>query len=240
MGKCKYCGNKTPFFKLICKDCQDKRKEGYEILEKQIVDWYQLPEEDRSIQGIINETVSLYNLNSFEKDKLYHRVVIKKMQEAIADKDNLLTISEKTKVLAGAIGIENNRLKEMVFEVTSKTVDDLLEGDTIISEDNERVLVELLERFNIAKEEYQEMPFFKQLLKAIVLREVMNGNFKTKVNFEGTPFNLQKGEDLIWVFENVDYLELKTITKYKGGSAGVSFRVAKGIYFRTILSKEIL
>ncbi len=47
------------------------------------------------------------------------------------------------------------------------------------------------------------------------------------------PFNLQKTENLVWVFQGVNYYEEKTRTRYVGGSQGVSIRIAKGVYYRT-------
>lgn len=49
----------------------------------------------------------------------------------------------------------------------------------------------------------------------------------------GLPFNLQKSEKVVWVFQGVNYYEEKTRTRYVGGSHGVSVRIAKGLYYRT-------
>ena len=46
------------------------------------------------------------------------------------------------------------------------------------------------------------------------------------------PFNLMKSEELLWLFSGTDYLELVTSREFRGGSLGVSFRVAKGVYVR--------
>ncbi len=46
------------------------------------------------------------------------------------------------------------------------------------------------------------------------------------------PFNLMKSEELLWLFGGVDYLEQVTQREFRGGSLGVSFRVAKGVYIR--------
>ena len=62
----------------------------------------------------------------------------------------------------------------------------------------------------------------------------MEGNIPQRVQINtALPFNFQKSETLIWVFDRVDYYEDKTRRKYVGGSSGFSFRIAKGIYFRT-------
>ena len=46
------------------------------------------------------------------------------------------------------------------------------------------------------------------------------------------PFNLMKSEELLWMFGGADYLEEVTTREFRGGSLGVSFRVAKGVYIR--------
>jgi hypothetical protein len=46
------------------------------------------------------------------------------------------------------------------------------------------------------------------------------------------PINLQKGEQIIWLFNNVSYHAVRTKTRYVGGSHGVSIRIAKGLYYR--------
>ena len=46
------------------------------------------------------------------------------------------------------------------------------------------------------------------------------------------PFNLMKSEELLWLFGGTDYFEQITRREFRGGSLGVSFRVAKGVYIR--------
>ena len=41
-----------------------------------------------------------------------------------------------------------------------------------------------------------------------------------------------KSEALIWVFNDVGYVEQVTRREFRGGSMGMSFRVAKGVYVR--------
>ena len=42
-----------------------------------------------------------------------------------------------------------------------------------------------------------------------------------------------KSEAPVWYFADVDYLIVKKQVHYSGGSAGIGFRVAKGVYLRT-------
>ena len=53
-----------------------------------------------------------------------------------------------------------------------------------------------------------------------------------RAEFGHLPFNLMKSEQLVWVFEDVGYMEQVTRREFRGGSLGMSFRVAKGVYVR--------
>ncbi len=53
-----------------------------------------------------------------------------------------------------------------------------------------------------------------------------------RARFGRLPFNLMKSEALIWVFNDVGYVEQVTRREFRGGSMGMSFRVAKGVYVR--------
>jgi hypothetical protein len=63
----------------------------------------------------------------------------------------------------------------------------------------------------------------------------MNGQLPAqRLKIQGQlPFLLQKGEEIIWAFQNVEYYEQVTRTVYSGVSHGASFRIAKGVYYRT-------
>ena len=46
------------------------------------------------------------------------------------------------------------------------------------------------------------------------------------------PFNLMKSETLVWVLQDVDYLEAVVRRERQGTSHGLSIRVARGLYYR--------
>jgi hypothetical protein len=49
---------------------------------------------------------------------------------------------------------------------------------------------------------------------------------------ENLPINLQKDEEVVWVFPGCEYLEDTTRREYVGHSQGMSFRIMKGVYYR--------
>jgi len=50
----------------------------------------------------------------------------------------------------------------------------------------------------------------------------------------------QRRESVIWIFQDVEYLTETTKTVYQGRSQGVSFRIAKGVYYRVGASRGAL
>lgn len=107
-------------------------------------------------------------------------------------------------------------------------------ADGVLSADEERTLAGLAKRFRLSPEELDGNGAWTRMAKGAALRDVLNGEIPERANIAGRlPFNFQKSERLVWVFENTEYLEDKTRTHYRGGSRGVSIRVARGLYYRT-------
>ena len=106
--------------------------------------------------------------------------------------------------------------------------------DGILTEAEQDNLYNLMTDFGLSQTQLDNNGAFTKMVKGAVLREVMNGTLPESMKVDGhLPFNLQKTEKIIWVFQNVDYYEQKTKTRYVGGSQGISVRVARGLYYRT-------
>ncbi|MCY4392678.1 MAG: hypothetical protein OXE43_11600 [Chloroflexi bacterium] len=83
------------------------------------------------------------------------------------------------------------------------------------------------------------MAALTRLAKAEVIRQVCEGTvpeFQFRAA-EGSPlsvlpFNFQNSEKPVWIFGSADYYQMRTQRTLRGGSTGVSVRVAKGIYLR--------
>ena len=72
-----------------------------------------------------------------------------------------------------------------------------------------------------------------QVVKAAVIRDIAGGIVPGRQNITGrAPFNLVKSEKLIWMIQDVDYLEVVTRRERRGSSHGLSVRVAKGLCYR--------
>jgi hypothetical protein len=104
--------------------------------------------------------------------------------------------------------------------------------DGILSEEVEKRLVDLKETLSLSSGDLLHTDAWDRIVKSAVLRDLMNGVVPRRMRFDrNLPLNFQKSEQVVWVFEQVDYLEEKTRREYVGGSRGVSVRVMKGVYY---------
>jgi hypothetical protein len=73
------------------------------------------------------------------------------------------------------------------------------------------------------------------LAKARILRALDAGkapSINIELNGPLAP-RLENGERVVWPFNNVTYLTMRSRTQYVGRSSGVSIRVMRGVYYRT-------
>jgi hypothetical protein len=129
--------------------------------------------------------------------------------------------------------VDSESLRALVASGWEKAVE-LAFDDGLLSEQEESALMELKEHFSLSQQALDRTGSYTKLVKGAVLRDIMDGNLPERMKVNGNlPFNLQKTEKVVWVFQNVNYYEEKTRTRYVGGSQGVSVRIAKGLYYRT-------
>ena len=111
---------------------------------------------------------------------------------------------------------------------------DLALDDHLLTEQESQTLDELLKILPVSQSVLNQNGAVTRLVQGNILRDIQEGNISQRINIDGRlPFNLQKSETLVWVFQDVKYLEDKTRSQFVGGSHGMSFRVAKGVYYRT-------
>lgn len=126
----------------------------------------------------------------------------------------------------------DDEVKDQIITTWESSVSQVLE-DGLLSEEEDRVLGEYADAFGLTLPELDRSAMHTRMTKAGILRSVMNGEIPSRLTIKGDlPINLQKGEQIIWAFSGVDYLEDKIKRTYAGRSQGVSVRIAKGVYYR--------
>lgn len=135
--------------------------------------------------------------------------------------------------VASRANIDPSTTRSLVVTGWERAVDAAFD-DGILTEDEENALSELKDYFSLSQQELDRNGAFTKIVKGAILRDILDGKIPERVHIDGNlPFNLQKTEKIVWVFQGVDYYEQKTRTRYVGGSQGVSIRIAKGVYYRT-------
>lgn len=112
-----------------------------------------------------------------------------------------------------------------------KAVDRLLE-DGELSTDEEKRLATVQKLFGITQNDLDRRGKFTALGKASVLRQILEGTLPDNIEIANSPFNLLRGERLVWLFNGVEYYEDRTRRSYRGISHGLSVRILKGVYYR--------
>ena len=105
--------------------------------------------------------------------------------------------------------------------------------DGLLTLDEENALNRYMDHFNLTQERMDQNGILTQVVKAAVIRDITEGIVPERQNIAGrVPFNLMKSETLVWVMQDVDYLEVVTRRERRGSSHGLSIRVARGVYYR--------
>ena len=146
-----------------------------------------------------------------------------------ANGDERLVSLSDTLVEAGLMGEQS---REAMVRGWETAVQGALE-DGVISEDEEDALSRYLDYFGIEQAQADRSGALTTLVKAGAIRDVTEGTIPQRQNIQSRiPFNLMKSEKLVWVFQNVAYLEDVTRREMHGSSRGLTIRVARGIYYR--------
>ncbi len=150
---------------------------------------------------------------------------------AAAGRMSIEGLKPKLQLLTKSSYVSPAALKEVVIPIWEDTVDHFL-NDGNLDESEEKKLMELSNFFGFSQSDLDKRGAYSKMVKAAVLRDLMNGVVPQRAKISGAPFNLQKKEQLVWLFDQVDYLEDKTRREYVGATHGVSIRIMKGVYYR--------
>ena len=105
--------------------------------------------------------------------------------------------------------------------------------DGLFTLNEENALTRYINHFNLSQSQLDAHGVHTSLIKAAVLREIAEGVVPDPQQLSGNvPFNLMKSEKLVWVMDDVDYIETVVRRERRGSSHGLSIRIARGVYCR--------
>lgn len=158
--------------------------------------------------------------------------MVRMAKDAALGMDQLENIEVRLAEVAEESFIKHEQVKEALIAGWEEAVQHFLEDGNLEAGEESR-LAAYAEHLGFSQEDLNKKGFYTKFVQGAVLRELMEGKIPKRFNVIGAlPFNFQKSETLVWAFTNVAYYEERSRRHYVGGSHGVSFRIAKGVYYR--------
>lgn len=207
MGDCIYCGRPAGLLHSRHKECELKHQD--ELRRKAELERVEEEKKDLAQSRIVAIAANTHHTQSMEAD--------------------IASIH----LIADEAGIPVSEMRSKAMSGWSTSVERAL-ADNILEPSEETNLFDFAERLGYSNDELSKITGYWQLQKGRLLRDIIeNGKVPDWVSFDGLSVNLMKNERVAWVFQNVEYYEEKTYKHFEGGSAGVSVRIMKGVYYRT-------
>ena len=129
-------------------------------------------------------------------------------------------------------GLDPEETTRLLIQAWEAAVQSALE-DGLVYLDEESALAKYTAHFSLTQQDLDGNRAQTSLVQAAVIRDVTQGIVPQRQNITGTiPFNLMKSETLVWVLQDVDYLETVVRRERRGSSHGLSIRVTRGVYYR--------
>ena len=161
-------------------------------------------------------------------------IIVNDIYESLSTSPDLQVLESEIKITQESSFITPSEMSDLYVLAFDKTIDTFLD-DGVISTEEESKIVNFKDYFNLDQDTLDKNNSYQKLIKGLILRDVFEGNyFHPRVNYEGAiPFILEKDENILWIFQNVEFYEQRTKTTFEGRSQGVSIKIAKGVYYRT-------
>lgn len=183
------------------------------------------------------EKAGLFNSRHRECEDKYLTTkinIIELVSSSIEKGIDFKQLQSEVEKLANEGLVNAEEVEDLYISGYDTTVGNFLD-DGILTKDEEEKLAEFKKNLNFDQGTLDKNGSFQKIVKAVIIRDISEWKLPA-VSFDivwHLPFNFQKDEKLVWLFQNVEFYELRTRTEYQGGSVGASVRVAKGFYIRT-------
>ncbi|EOA58475.1 hypothetical protein HMPREF1214_02047 [Bacteroides sp. HPS0048] len=130
--------------------------------------------------------------------------------------------------------IDNNALQQVYCSVFDGAIDNYLNDGIIETKENQTV-ARFMQFTGLPQAVLNANQSLEKVVQSKVLQDILQGKVPTpNIKISGDfPFLLGKGENLIWLFRNITLHQQKVQREYVGRTHGMSFRVMKGVYYRT-------
>lgn len=224
---------------LSTMDVEDCCRQGV----KHFSDMIQLPITKEHLQRTdaflhsINISQNTLNKNG-ELDNLATRLYQGVLMSFFVEREPMMKVEKRLQMIAGLLPITTSMKEDAGLAVLNKAAHKFL-NDGLISIGEQAQIDEFSNSLRLpisnlpAKYNGSDI---EKIQQASILRQLQSGNMP---NFRpmNLPIMLTQGEGVIWTYDNVTMLQEKITREWVGRHRGMSFRVMKGVYYRTGGSK---
>ena len=130
--------------------------------------------------------------------------------------------------------IDSDSLGKTYLTLFDNAVERYLD-DGVIDSNEERILARFIQYSGLPQAVLNSNKSLEKMLQSKVLQDILAGNVPApRIQIAGNfPFMLAKTEHLVWLFRDITLHQQKVRREYVGRTHGMSFRVMKGVYYRT-------
>lgn len=160
--------------------------------------------------------------------------IIRLVEKAITEFDDFNSLKSDIEKIAADNYIKLPEIDDLYTRGYDKAVEKLLE-DGVVTKEEEKRADKFMDQLALPQAVVDKNESLQKLVRASIIRDLTEGIIpEDKFAVQGhLPVNFKKDEKLLWMFMGVEFYEQRVKTHYEGGYAGVSFRVAKGVSYRT-------
>lgn len=195
-----------------------------------------------TIENLITHFAGFINkpeLNSRESSKCDHELeahydkLVALAVEAATNTSKIAELKTDCRLQTEELHVSEAYLQDALITGWEKALEQILE-EGLLTKDTEESLMQYARDLKLGQHELDRNGCYTRAGQAMVLRDITEGVTPQRIRINGSiPFNMQKGETLVWLFHNVTLCEEKIFRTYVGKSSGFSVRIAKGLYYRT-------
>jgi len=164
-------------------------------------------------------------------------------QQRIEEENQTTAMAKEAKTLmasapAGAVSVEEltslldpiaDGKNEVLWRAFCAWIGDLVGGNQPPTAAEESLAGALLNHYKFEREKIPNAGWNK-LVRFCAMRDLDEGKIPQRCVVERSPFNLEAGEVIVWAFPDTQYMEDKVVRSSMRGYAGMSVRVAPGVY----------
>lgn len=150
------------------------------------------------------------------------------------NKEDFYLKDREIKNIVESSHIDNTTLQQIYCSVFDDAIDNYLNDGVIDTQENQTV-ARFMQFTGLPQSVLNANQSLEKVVQSKVLQDILQGNVPApNITINGDfPFLLGKGEHLIWLFRNITLHQQKVQREFVGRSRGMSFRVMKGVYYRT-------